>query len=422
MKKVFAWILCLTLLWACGVPVFAAEKDTTPHAAVELSIVGGLAEIPPSAYEAGFAPSDFAAGAVETVIPVRETLLSAPARDEMARLTSDGLLVAEPEEQTPSLADEDLVGLPSRWVLVLTDPTRENALALAFALNERYVRDALGEAHPLADALLNARVIDYEGSDIYAYGNYLLKVWVNPGSVEKPDRAVFGEDVSGCKTVARLPGRSVCVLWPKDASDFAAAYRTLKSLYRGGVIQDGGVFPTYELTRLLESAEYADFAKPLAGDPDGDCQITAADARAALRSSVGLPNEAVGFALSSDADGDGTVTAADARSLLRMAVGLEDPAVRVRVPALTSGMAVVGPIPGHADGGYVLGVSVDENDPVAAELLFLDTSLPGYAGGTDYSYLILKSRTPGVYRVTLTERRPWEKEPLYTRVLEVDVR
>ena len=61
------------------------------------------------------------------------------------------------------------------------------------------------------------------------------------------------------------------------------------------------------------------------GDVNGDGQITAADARLALRASVGLENYAAGSreALACDADGDAELTAADARLILRAAVGLE---------------------------------------------------------------------------------------------------
>ena len=64
------------------------------------------------------------------------------------------------------------------------------------------------------------------------------------------------------------------------------------------------------------------------GDPDGDLQVTAYDARLALRRSVGLETFAPGTPqfTACDADGNGSVTAADARSILRAAVGLEDPA------------------------------------------------------------------------------------------------
>ncbi|MBR5424118.1 MAG: leucine-rich repeat protein [Clostridia bacterium] len=61
------------------------------------------------------------------------------------------------------------------------------------------------------------------------------------------------------------------------------------------------------------------------GDVDGDGEITAADARLALRRSVTLENYTEGTReyLACDADADGSVTAADARMILRASVGLE---------------------------------------------------------------------------------------------------
>ena len=62
------------------------------------------------------------------------------------------------------------------------------------------------------------------------------------------------------------------------------------------------------------------------GDVDGDGDITAADARLALRCAVGLEDYPEGSAqyLACDVDGTSGVSAADARLILRAAVGLED--------------------------------------------------------------------------------------------------
>ena len=63
------------------------------------------------------------------------------------------------------------------------------------------------------------------------------------------------------------------------------------------------------------------------GDVDGNGKIEAADARLALRASVGLEPDIVPGTdayLAGDADGDGKVTSADARLILRASVGLED--------------------------------------------------------------------------------------------------
>ena len=65
------------------------------------------------------------------------------------------------------------------------------------------------------------------------------------------------------------------------------------------------------------------------GDVDGDGKLTSADARLALRASVGLTDkgdvekDSAGY-LACDVDGDGKVTSADARLILRASVGLED--------------------------------------------------------------------------------------------------
>lgn len=59
------------------------------------------------------------------------------------------------------------------------------------------------------------------------------------------------------------------------------------------------------------------------GDVDGDGSITAADARLALRASVGLETLTEAQKAAADVDHDGSVTAADARLILRASVGLE---------------------------------------------------------------------------------------------------
>ncbi len=66
------------------------------------------------------------------------------------------------------------------------------------------------------------------------------------------------------------------------------------------------------------------FNAELPGDVDGSWDLTAADARLALRASVGLENYASGTRefRAADVNKDGTITAEDARLLLRAAVGL----------------------------------------------------------------------------------------------------
>lgn len=61
----------------------------------------------------------------------------------------------------------------------------------------------------------------------------------------------------------------------------------------------------------------------LKGDVDGDGSITSADARLALRASVGLETLDAESMKAADMDDDGKVTSADAREILRRSVGLE---------------------------------------------------------------------------------------------------
>ena len=65
------------------------------------------------------------------------------------------------------------------------------------------------------------------------------------------------------------------------------------------------------------------FGECFAGDVDGDGEVSAADARLALRISVGLTTIPAEWTVYADADGDGEVTSADARLILRYSVSLE---------------------------------------------------------------------------------------------------
>ncbi len=62
------------------------------------------------------------------------------------------------------------------------------------------------------------------------------------------------------------------------------------------------------------------------GDADGDAELSASDARTALRAAVGLESfsSASAYFKASDVDKDNAVTANDARFILRASVGLED--------------------------------------------------------------------------------------------------
>ncbi|MBR5422534.1 MAG: dockerin type I repeat-containing protein [Clostridia bacterium] len=100
---------------------------------------------------------------------------------------------------------------------------------------------------------------------------------------------------------------------PQIKGDTATVVFTVKQLFLGVP------FRTENVTLTLRAAGNR---STLPGDADLDGSVTAADARIALRASVGL--EAVTQLLlhTADMDRDGRITAADARSILRRAVGL----------------------------------------------------------------------------------------------------
>ena len=63
----------------------------------------------------------------------------------------------------------------------------------------------------------------------------------------------------------------------------------------------------------------------MAGDANGDNEITVSDARIALRIAVALDTPTAAQLLACDTDGDGVVAVGDARNILRAAVGLDEP-------------------------------------------------------------------------------------------------
>ncbi|MBQ6421055.1 MAG: ABC transporter substrate-binding protein [Clostridia bacterium] len=90
------------------------------------------------------------------------------------------------------------------------------------------------------------------------------------------------------------------------------------------------------------------------GDVDGRGDVTAMDARLALRASVDLENYAAGSApfLAADTDADGEISAMDARRILRASVDLEDPHTwaSARQPAHADAFKIglIGPMTGAA--------------------------------------------------------------------------
>ena len=382
----------------CPAPALAALVDTTPCAAVEIRIAGALTALPADALREGFTPEDFGALPVESVIPVRETC---------------GCREAYNEEPGTDAA--------ARWILVPASPTQESAEALAAALAGKTVAETLGAEHPLAAALLEAHVVPYRGREIYSYETLLVKVWAPARTCAALQKAeTLAPAFFRATEILRRGELTLFVLWPNEAGDFEAACAGLEALWNAGLIYDGVVAPTFEVSPLLD-VTFLGTPRPYAGDPDGDGIVTAADAREALRAAADLP-VASPDPLVYDTDGDKTVTAADARLLLRMAVELEPAGMHVTVPSMTSGRAVIGPVEEHTDGGKQLTAVSSAPDALQAELIAVDLRLPNEAHAPRCYLIVLTSRTPGAYRVTVTETRPGETETLSERVLTVIVR
>lgn len=109
-----------------------------------------------------------------------------------------------------------------------------------------------------------------------------------------------------------LPAGSYTVKFAGNA-DFAAAEAAV-------TVSTADPWVTLQLTEKNKTPDYTP------GDVDFSGDISAADARLALRRAVGLETYPEGSAafLACDVDSDGEVTAGDARLILRAAVGLED--------------------------------------------------------------------------------------------------
>ena len=167
----------------------------------------------------------------------------------------------------------------------------------------------------------------------------------------------------------------------------------------------------------------ADAAGQVAGDVDHSGDITAADARLALRIAVGLEPDFTADTAEyriADVDGDGAVKAADARQILRWAVNLDAPGVLEKEPdpaerqtlseALRSHTVV---LRNHRNGGYsdMCGTVISEDGKVllpeaafyGAEKLeifgpdgepYQIVSVLGYSAGDPYALVRLDGSFP----------------------------
>ncbi len=134
-----------------------------------------------------------------------------------------------------------------------------------------------------------------------------------------PDAAVasLGEDAFfGCDQLKSLYFYDCDCKMPVNAEACGNDALTVIYGYHDSTAETYADENGYRFVRLYSS---------LKGDIDGNGKLSAADARLALRASVGLEKYTVGSRTftAADADGDGRLTAADARLILRAAVKLE---------------------------------------------------------------------------------------------------
>lgn len=111
----------------------------------------------------------------------------------------------------------------------------------------------------------------------------------------------------------------------KEGVDYKVTYSNKESIQAGEYSVTVVFIGKYSGEKVLP---YAINKKPepefILGDIDNNGQVTAADARLALRASVGLEKLTDVQKKASDADKNGQITAADARLILRASVGLEE--------------------------------------------------------------------------------------------------
>ncbi len=90
-----------------------------------------------------------------------------------------------------------------------------------------------------------------------------------------------------------------------------------------GTLGDNAALKTGDTLRYVsQTGGYENVDVAALGDVNGDGEVTASDARLALRAAVKLENPTGCFRRAADMDGDGAVTAYDARSALRTALRL----------------------------------------------------------------------------------------------------
>ncbi len=222
--------------------------------------------------------------------------------------------------------NDDLGGTPATWkILVLHTPfygvnqiNSELKAQLAAAINDHHVNLVLG------------------GTDTVYSRTHVMK-----NGTPKPNNDIIIQEINGKKyeAYANVNGY-IALSGCSTGSDFDTTlpdgnyYKTVKAAKLPvftviNVDGDALAVDAYQLnpdgtTTLIDSfALTVQYVKIKMGDIDIDDEVTAADARLALRAAVGLENFTNEEKLRADVDGDMAITAADARLILRAAVDLE---------------------------------------------------------------------------------------------------
>ncbi len=144
---------------------------------------------------------------------------------------------------------------------------------------------------------------------VFASGEWID--WENTNKLLDPDSPYYYPYAHGLKTgTTPLAGNCLVAFAEKDG-------RKILVLAYGCETDDDRFGRVKEIFELIYSV-------PVTGDLDRNGEITSADARLALRASVGLKDDVEITKKRGDTDGDGVITSSDARNILRAAVGLDD--------------------------------------------------------------------------------------------------
>ena len=386
-----------------------------------------------------FSPTDFSyAPADSDQAPVKTVYVSAR--------TGTGLTMRERKQLDDDPNGKTLsTGIPTQLILETAEGTPAEAAALALELLDFENSTLFSEAQK---KMFSARL---QGVDMISYNGKqpleglvrleVLQLWIHG------DPARFWEDLRTSRyaeEAAKLEDAIIC-------SDVAAENQAGMSFDRrfthcyvdtndlgmeiGALAEILDGFPEvyyFSLCNRLDAqeamAEDASAAYLLTecayrpGDLNGDKKVTAADARLALRSAVGIDTVFDTRFKAADTNADGKITAGDARSLLRIAVGLESAetlsfSVPVGVPLL------LGPFYWN-DGGYQWLLDAgDQAEMFEVRETVADVvpkNLPPGSTGNPRFYIV-EGLKQGSYLLKLSFQRPWNGETLESYTVRITV-